>query len=198
MSVTKAKLKKAKPAPRMEDVIRSRIVGHGDEDPATLHPHPSNFRRHPVHQVEALQGSLKELGWLKTVLVNRVTGNIIDGHARVEEAARQGAKTVPVTFVELSEEEERLALAVLDPITELAERDADALAALLSTVVTEDPALPALLLEMKGKGDQTKTVNPEVISEAFNVLVVCKTEQEQAELLERLAGEGLECRSLIS
>ena len=168
MSVTKAKLKKAKPAPRMEDVIRSRIVGHGDEDPATLHPHPSNFRRHPVHQVEALQGSLKELGWLKTVLVD------------------------------LSEEEERLALAVLDPITELAERDADALAALLSTVVTEDPALTALLLEMKGKGDQTKTVNPEVISEAFNVLVVCKTEQEQAELLERLAGEGLECRSLIS
>lgn len=125
--------------------VRSRIVGHGEEPPDQLLANPLNFRRHPGHQMDALRGSMKELGWVKTVLVNRRTGYVLDGHARVEEAIRQRLKTVPITYVDLSPEEERLALAVLDPITEIAIRDQDALAALLADVTTTDAGLQAFL-----------------------------------------------------
>ena len=133
--------------------LRTRIVDHGEEDPAQLLAHPQNFRRHPGNQLDALRGSMKELGWLKGVIVNRTTGHVIDGHARVEESMRQGLTTIPVDYVELSEEEEKLALAVLDPISEMARRDNEVLSALLSEVHTEDPGLQALLDELSGDTD---------------------------------------------
>lgn len=132
--------------------VQNRIVGHGDVAPGQLLANPLNFRRHPGHQLDALRGSLKELGWIKGVLVNKRTGYVVDGHARVEEALRQGLATVPVTYIDLTPEEERLALAVLDPITEMAVRDQDALDSLLAEVSTEDPGLQALLEEMGGAG----------------------------------------------
>lgn len=143
--------KKTQPKQAATAHIRTRIVGHSEEDPADLMGNPLNFRRHPGNQLEALRGSMKELGWIKSVLVNRTTGHVIDGHARCEEAMRQGAK-VPVDWVELSPEEERLALAVLDPITELATRDPQILSDLLAEVETQDAGLQALLDELAGKG----------------------------------------------
>lgn len=157
--------------------IESKIIGHEDVPPDQLLANPLNFRRHPGHQMEALRGSLKELGWLKTVLVNRRTGHVIDGHARVEEALRQGLPTIPVTFVELSPEEERLALAVLDPITELATRDQALLDDLLAEVSTQDAGLQALLDELAGKEPDAPTsglkdgVDPDAVPEPPKVPV---------------------------
>jgi len=134
--------------------VANRIVAHCEVAPETLVPHPQNFRRHPSEQVDALRGSMRELGWVKTVLINRTTGHVIDGHARIEEARRQNLPTIPVTYVELSEEEERLALTILDPISEMAFRDEEAIRALLASVETEDAALTALL-EHLGKAAST-------------------------------------------
>jgi DNA modification methylase len=130
--------------------IASRIVGHGEEAPDQLLANPLNFRRHPGHQLDALRGSMGELGWVKSVIVNRRTGYVLDGHARVEEAIRQRIKTIPVEYVDLTPEEERIALAVLDPITEIAIRDQDALNTLLADVQAKDPQLQAFL-ESLGK-----------------------------------------------
>ena len=146
--------------------IRNRIVGHGDEDPEQLLAHPQNFRRHPGPQLDALRGSLKELGWVKGVLVNRATGHVVDGHARVEEAMRQGQKSIPVDYVELSEEEERLALAVLDPISEMATRDEDALNSLLADVpVPDDAGLKSLLAELKGESGLKEDADEDAVPE---------------------------------
>jgi ParB-like chromosome segregation protein Spo0J len=130
-------------------LIRSRIVGHGDVKPEDLLANPLNFRRHPGTQMDALRGSMKELGWLKTIIVNKTTGHVLDGHARVEEAMRQGLPTIPATVVELSEDEERLALAVLDPITELAIKDQEMLDELIEQVNVQDAALREMLLNMQ-------------------------------------------------
>ncbi len=128
--------------------VSSRIVGHGEEAPDQLLANPSNFRRHPGEQLDALRGSMRTLGWIKTVIVNRTTGHVIDGHARIEEALRQELPTIPVTYVELSEEEEKIALAVLDPISELAYRDDEAVRSLLESITTEDDGLKALFAAM--------------------------------------------------
>lgn len=127
--------------------IRSRIVGHGEESADQLLANPFNFRRHPKEQRSALRGSLATLGWIKDVIVNTTTGHVLDGHARIEDALEQNAK-VPVTYVTLTEDEEKIALAVLDPISEMAYRDDEAVKTLLESISTDDPGLRALFTQM--------------------------------------------------
>lgn len=125
--------------------IANRIVAHADVAPDQLLAHPQNYRRHPGRQLDMLRGSLQEVGWVREVLVNRRTGHVVDGHARCEEAMRQGLPSVPVSYIDVSEEEELLLLAVLDPMSELAVHDDVALKELLNDVNTSDAALQDLI-----------------------------------------------------
>jgi hypothetical protein len=139
-------------------LIRNRIVGHGEEPPDQLLANPFNARRHSGAQLEALRGSLSELGWVRTILVNKTTGHVVDGHARIEEAMRQGGEPVPITYVELTEAEEKLALAVLDPMAEMATIDEAALEALLAEVETDNPALQEMLDGLEGSPEKHKPI----------------------------------------
>lgn len=125
--------------------LRSRIVGEGEEAPDQLMANPLNWRTHPKAQVDALEGLLRQVGWVQRVIVNRRTGHVVDGHARVMLAMRRGEQSMPVLYVDLSEDEERLVLAALDPIGGLATTDAEKLAELLADVSAEDAGLQALL-----------------------------------------------------
>lgn len=49
----------------------NRIVGTGEESPDQLLANPRNFRIHPKHQQDALEGVLNEVGWVDDVIVNR-------------------------------------------------------------------------------------------------------------------------------
>jgi hypothetical protein len=109
----------------------SRIIGTGTAEPATLHANPHNFRRHPDYQRDALGEMLDSVGWVQHVVINKRSGHLVDGHLRVELAVARGEDTIPVVYVDLAADEERLVLATLDPIGALADTDADALADLL-------------------------------------------------------------------
>lgn len=132
----------------MADKWRNRILGTGEEDPTQLLANPRNWRRHPVPQRKALRGSLSTVGWVQQVMVNQRTGFVVDGHARIEEAITNGEPTVPVLYVDLSEDEEALVLATLDPIGALAESDTKALAELLAEISTSDKGLQDLLTSL--------------------------------------------------
>lgn len=125
--------------------LRNRIVGEGMEAPADLLANPQNWRRHPREQLAALEGMLEAVGWVQRVIVNRTTGRMVDGHARVELAIKRNEAAVPVLFVELTPDEERVVLAGLDPIGGLAETDQAMLDGLLDGLTVTDPALQALL-----------------------------------------------------
>ena len=134
----------------------SRIVGHGEAAPADLVGNPRNWRTHPKAQRDALAGVLDQVGWVQDVIVNRRTGYLVDGHARVAVAAQRGEASVPVVYVDLSEDEELLILATLDPLAAMAEADTDALADLLAAVTSEDAALTSMLAELaKAEGLDT-------------------------------------------
>ena len=60
-----------------------------------------------------MTGALGEVGWVAELLVNQTTGHVVRGHLRLELALARGGLAVPVTYVELSEDEERLVLASL-------------------------------------------------------------------------------------
>lgn len=70
---------------------------------------------------------------MSSVIVNKRTNRIVDGHLRVEMASDKGEQ-VPVDYVDLSEEEENLILTTLDPIATLAIADDAKLRALLETL----------------------------------------------------------------
>ena len=129
---------------------KNRIVGSGEEAPDQLVANPANWRTHPAAQRDALRGSLATVGWVQQVLVNRRTGYVVDGHARVALALTRGERTVPVLYVDLSPDEEALVLATLDPIGAMAERDSDKLEALLAGLTVDDAGLRRLLADMAG------------------------------------------------
>lgn len=137
----------------------NRIVGWGTVAPDQLLANPHNYRRHPNRQREALRGSLDELSIITPVIVNTVTGHLVDGHARIEEYLSAGVLEVPVAYVELTEEEEKLALLTLDPISALAVSDHRALSALLEDVDNDNSGLADLLAELTR---QSSTYQPEL------------------------------------
>ena len=130
---------------------RNRIVGYSEEEPDQLLANPSNWRIHPAAQQNALSGVLKEVGLVQNVVANRTTGHLVDGHLRVMLAMRENQPVVPVTWVELSEEEEHLILASLDPLAAMATADAGALDALLSSVQSGEEAVTAMLAELAAR-----------------------------------------------
>lgn len=129
---------------------RNRIVGSGEVDPAELTANPANWRQHPLEQRRALTGALATVGWVQQALVNKRTGHLVDGHARVEEAIAKGEPMVPVLYVDLSEEEEALVLATLDPIAAMATKDQAAVAELVGGISVDDTALRRLLGDLAG------------------------------------------------
>jgi len=95
----------------------NRIVDHGEEDPEQLLANPFNYRIHPKEQQDAMLGTIAEVGLIQSVIVNKRTGHLVDGHLRVILAMRAAQKKIPVVYVDLSEAEERKALASYDVLT---------------------------------------------------------------------------------
>jgi DNA modification methylase len=126
----------------------SKIVGHDRVAPDQLLAHPMNWRTHPQSQREALRAAIEELGYIRSVTVNKRTGNLVDGHERVWQALTSEQPFIDVEYVDLSPEDELKALATMDPISELATVDKGKLDELLRDVQTGSEALAGLLSDM--------------------------------------------------
>lgn len=76
-----------------------------------LRPSEYNPRRISDEQLEHLNKSMDEHGFVQPILVNRNPKRkyvVIAGHQRLRVAKQRGMKTVPTIFVDVSEEQERL------------------------------------------------------------------------------------------
>jgi len=145
---------------------RARIVDSAEVDPRALVANPRNWRSHPASQRAAINGVLKDVGWVSRVLVNRTTGFMIDGHLRVEEAIRSGAPTVPVDYVELDEREEAVVLATLDPIGAMATTERERLGEVLQLAASEDERVQAVLASLMSSNG----ILPEIPEEPIPVV----------------------------
>jgi hypothetical protein len=135
----------------LERTWKSRIIRTGEIDPKELTANPANWRRHPKHQRAALRDLLDRVGWVQGVVINDQSGHLVDGHLRAELAVEDEADAVPAIWVDLSEDEERLVLAALDPIGDLAAADADAFRALLASVEVDSEALEGMFGDLTEK-----------------------------------------------
>ena len=182
--------------------IRDRIKEFKRVKASEILPNPKNWRTHPKAQKDALKGLLAEIGFAGAVLARETQQGLmlIDGHLRTETMTDA---EIPVLVLDVDESEADKILATFDPISAMAESDAAALDALLRDVQTSNEAVANMLTqsaEDAGLIDKEKESEDfsDVEEQVFNVLVTCKNEEEQAQLLERLSSEGLSCRSLIS
>jgi hypothetical protein len=123
-------------------------VGEGEEAPEQLLANPSNWRIHTHEQENALATVLDKVGWVTRIIVNRNTGHVVDGHLRVAMAISKGEAKVPVLYVDLSEEEENLILATLDPLSAMAGTDNEKLESLLRETPNMGAEIDSLLAQI--------------------------------------------------
>ena len=124
---------------------RNRICGYSEEPPDDLLANISNWRVHPQNQQRAMKGILTEVGIVQNVIVNKRTNRVIDGHMRIQLGISEGLKSIPVTWVDLSEEEEQLILAALDPVGDMAVADDEMLGELIKGLDAESVDLNIFL-----------------------------------------------------
>ena len=183
----------------MNPPIRNRIVAHLQLRAGDLVPHPHNFRRHPDSQKAALAASYDEVGFARSLLGYRLADGriqLIDGHLRRDIDPEM---LVTVEVLDVNDEEARKLLLTIDPLATLAVNDRDVLAKLAEITKADSQVLNDLWQSLQ---EAEKRVQKELEESAappgqFLVLVTCRDEDEQVELLRRFTAEGLMCRALI-
>lgn len=92
-------------------------------DISKIKPYEKNAKIHNQNQLDKLQESIKEFGFLSPCLIDQ-DFNLIAGHGRVEAAKALGLKEVPCIFVENLTDTQRKAYILADNrLGELAEWD---------------------------------------------------------------------------
>src|SRR5665811_1980819 len=82
-----------------------------------LRPDPANPRRIGEDELDALERSLRQFGFVQPVLARRDDRTVIGGHQRLVAARRLGLTTVPVTWLDVSVEQARLLGLALNKIS---------------------------------------------------------------------------------
>jgi ParB-like chromosome segregation protein Spo0J len=178
--------------------IRDRIRELRRVRAGSLRPHPKNWRRHPRAQQDALRGVLAEIGYADALLARELPDGsleLVDGHLRAETTPDM---EVPVLVLDLDEQEAAKLLALLDPLTGMAQTDQELLADLLTRVETENEAVQSLIARMLAEPEEPDAAEPPEVDvpEAHQVVVECRDEVQQRDVFERLSREGLKCRLL--
>jgi hypothetical protein len=77
-------------------------------DPTDLRPHPANPNKHPDEQLRLLTKAILARGWRHPVIVSRLSGCIVAGHARQTVAIALRLPSIPVDFQEFGSEAEEM------------------------------------------------------------------------------------------
>jgi hypothetical protein len=185
----------------MPHPIRNRIKGHRRVRAGDLVPHELNYRLHPDALKAALQALYAEVGFARSLLAYELPDGrlkLLDGHLRRD---LHPDIEVDVEVLDLSDDEARVLLLSLDPMAALAETQQELHERLRSLTPTESAELDALwqgTLADAAAGASTSLAAGEAVPAQYYVLVKCRDERQQVELLERFQADGLECRALLS
>jgi DNA modification methylase len=131
--------------------IRNRVVELRRVRARGLLPNPKNWRCHPKAQANALRAMLGEIGNSDAMLARELPDGrlqLLDGHLR---AGLMPDEEVPVLILDLNEAEADKLLLTLDPLASMASTDSERLAALLETWRTDNPAIQALLDNLRAQ-----------------------------------------------
>jgi DNA modification methylase len=112
-----------------------------------LRPDPANPRRITEDELDALERSLRQFGFVQPVLARREDSTVIGGHQRLVAARRLGLTSAPVTWLDISVEQARLLGLALNKISGSWDD------ALLARLLADLGATPELDLSLSGFGE---------------------------------------------
>jgi DNA modification methylase len=112
-----------------------------------LRPDPANPRRISEDELDALERSLRQFGFVQPVLARREDRTVIGGHQRLVAARRLGLTTVPVTWLDVSVEQARLLGLALNKISGSWDEQ------LLARLLADLQAVPEVDLTLSGFGE---------------------------------------------
>jgi hypothetical protein len=184
--------------PRTTDTIRNRIKCHRKVRAGDLVPHEWNFRAHPGAQKRALGAIYQEVGFARSLLAFELPDGrlkLIDGHLRRD---LDPDMLVDVEVLDVTEEEARKLLLTIDPLAALAQTQEAIHERLRQITPSTDAELKALW-----EGQTQKLLEPGLLQnkpmlEQFLILVTCRNEKEQVELLRQFSENGLACKALVA
>jgi hypothetical protein len=183
----------------MPDPIRNRIKGHRRVRAGDLVPHEWNFRLHPEAQRAALQALYQEVGFARSLLAYELPDGrlkLIDGHLRRD---LDPDMEVDVEILDVTDDEARALLLSIDPLAALAQTQEQLHERLLELTPTPSAELQAAWrAEAEARMAAAASAPVELGPAQYLVLVTCRDERHQVELLERFTAEGLTCRALLS
>jgi len=181
---------------------RNRIKGHRRVRAGDLVPHELNFRLHPQQQKAVLQALYREVGFARSLLAYELPDGrlkLIDGHLRRD---LDPDMEVDVEVLDVNDDEARTLLLSIDPLAALADTNADVHAQLREITVTDSESINDLWQQTAKAAKEAKAFleakAAAPVVEQFLVLVQCRDEQHQVELLQRFQQEGLSCKALLS
>ncbi len=180
-------------------MVRRRITGHRRVRAGDLVPHELNYRTHPDHQKAALAALYDEVGFARSLLAYELPDGrlkLIDGHLRRD---LDPDMEVDVEVLDVDDAEARKLLLSMDPLAALAGADAEVHAHLRAVTASDSEALQALWKTTAQAAKRSREALAEpAVREQFLIVVECRDEAQQVELLERFTGEGLTCKALLS
>lgn len=165
-----------------------------------LLPDPVNARIHDDRNVAAIRASLRRFGQRKPIVVDQ-QGVVIAGNGTLS-AMRAEAFTHADVVVFPGSAADGRAYALADNRTsELADWDETRLVELLDTLEPDVAAdlgwtaeeIAAMIETPPEIGDQA----PDNMFESWGVIVVCESEKQQTDLMQKLDAEGYDVRALV-
>jgi len=180
--------------------IRNRIKGHCRVRAGDLVPHELNFRLHPEQQRAALQALYEEVGFARSLLAYELPDGrlkLIDGHLRRD---LDPDMEVDVEILDVNADEARALLLSIDPLAALAETQEQIHQRLLEITPADHEELKAAWRSTAESHIAALSAPSRTVVHCpaqYLILITCRDEQQQVELLGRFGSEGLECKALL-
>jgi hypothetical protein len=182
-----------------QNTVRNRIKCHRQVRAGDLVANEWNFRAHPEDQKTALAAIYREVGFARSLLAFELPDGrlkLIDGHLRRD---LDPDMQVDVEIIDVTEEEAKKLLLTIDPLAALAVTQQEIHDRLRDITPVDDTELKAFW-----ESAALNVLAPEPpdrikeIADQFLIVLTCRDEKEQAELLGRFIVEGLKCKALVA
>ena len=180
--------------------MEQRKIEHTIVDIDSVEAHPKNVRQ---GDIGAISESLKAHGQYRPIVVDRRTNRILAGNHTWKAAKALGWQQINAGFIETKDDDEALRILLADnKANDLATYNEPELIELLKQLADTDEGLLGTLFDGQELDDlisddqQDQTGDQLLFAEKYEVVIECKDENQQSELLERLYNEGLTVRAL--
>lgn len=158
-------------------------------------PYENNPRKND-EAVDYVANSIKEFGFKVPIIIDK-DNVVVTGHTRLKASQKLGLEKVPVIYADDLTEEQIKAFRIADnKVAEYSTWDLDKLDLELEDINFDMSDFGFADLEVNVDEDTNNEVSEPNFNykEQYGVIVMCKSEEEQEKIYNRLTEEGFECK----